>query len=66
MLDEQLWLTLSDEDKIEEIQTCLDQLLAIDHGQHEFYGSNLQGRLVAVKKELQDRLFNIIDIENAI
>jgi hypothetical protein len=65
MLDEKLWLTLSDTDKIEEIQTCLDKLLAIENREHELCSSKAEGRLVLLKKELQERLFKIIDIENA-
>lgn len=65
MLSEELWLKLSDSDKIQEIQDCLNKLLAIENGNHELYGTDMQGKLVGIKKELQDKIFKIIDIENA-
>jgi hypothetical protein len=65
MLDEQLWLRLSEEDKIEEIQDILNKLLNIENGLHELHGTSTQGKIAAIKKELQGNLFKIIDIENA-
>lgn len=65
MLDEQLWLKLNDVDKIDEIQECLNKLLAIENGEHELCGTRMQGKLVTIKKDLQDKIFKIIEIENA-
>jgi hypothetical protein len=65
MLDENIWMQLTDEDKFVEIQTCLEQLLAIEQGNHELCGTIEQGKLVAVKKELHEKIFKIIDLENA-
>lgn len=65
MLDEKIWLSLSESDKFVEIQTYLDQLLAIEKGHHELFNTREQGKLVQVKKELHDKIFKIIDLENA-
>jgi hypothetical protein len=64
MLDEKIWLQLSEEEKFTELQTYLDQIISIDEGQHEFSKSHMQGRLPEIKKELYTKIFKIIELEN--
>lgn len=65
MLDENIWLQLTENEKFSEIQTYLNSYLAIEAGEHEMYKTSAQGSLVEIKKELEDKIFKILDIENA-
>lgn len=66
MLDEKLWITLSEEDKYNEICLRLNELLTIEKGKHELSKTKEQGKLVAIKKTLIEEINQIIDIENAL
>jgi hypothetical protein len=64
MLDENIWLQLSDDDKIIEIKNYLTIYLSIESGQHELYLQPDQGKLPSIKKELESKIFKILEIEN--
>jgi hypothetical protein len=64
MLEENVWLQLSEEEKFAELQTYLDAVIQIEKGQHELSKTPEQGRLVSIKKELYDKIFKIIELEN--
>jgi hypothetical protein len=64
MLDESIWLKLSDDEKIAEMQTYLDMIVAIDTGKHELSHTREQGKLAGLKKEFNDKIFKIIELEN--
>lgn len=66
MLDENIWLQLSEEEKFAELQTYLNALVKIDKGQHELSDSHEQGKLSFIKKELHAKIFKIIELENAV
>ena len=65
MLDENIWLQLSDEDKFAELQSLLDTIINIDEGRHELSNTVQQGKLASIKRELHDKIFKIIELENA-
>lgn len=65
MLDENIWLQLTEDEKFSEIQAYLNSYLDIEAGNHELYNTSTQGSLVAIKKELEEKIFKILDIENA-
>lgn len=65
MLDENTWMQLSEEDKFAELESYLNTFIAIESGTHELSNTPLQGRLAAIKKELQNKIFKIIEMENA-
>jgi hypothetical protein len=65
MLDENIWLQLTENEKFAEIQNYLNDYLSIEAGDHELYKQEAQGKLVAIKKELENKIFKILDIENA-
>ena len=65
MLDENIWMQLSEDDKFTELQSYLDAIIAIDKGRHELSQTREQGKLVAIKKELENKIFKIIELENA-
>jgi hypothetical protein len=64
MLDENIWLQLSEEEKFAELQAYLDAVIQIDEGRHELSNTAGQGRLSGIKKELQEKIFKIIELEN--
>jgi hypothetical protein len=66
MLDENIWLQLSEDEKFFELQQCLAVLEKIENGTHELQNTKQQGKLSAVRKELQEKIFKIIDLENPI
>ena len=66
MLDENIWLQLSDDEKFAELQSCLDAVINIDSGKHALSNSREQGKLSAIKKDLHEKIFKIIELENAI
>ena len=66
MLDEKLWINLSEEDKYNEICLRLNKLLDIEKGKHEFSRTQEQGKLVEIKNSLIKEINQIIDIENAL
>jgi hypothetical protein len=65
MLDENVWMQLNDFEKIEELQTYLSALVAIEKGAHELSHTKEQGKLAQIKKDLENKIFKIIEIENA-
>ena len=65
MIDAQLWLNLSEDEKVEELKRSLDLLLEIEEGRHSLSNTPEQGKLVWIKKELQEKIYQIIELENA-
>lgn len=65
MLDENIWMLLSEPEKFVELQASLDSIIMIEKGQHELSNTKEQGRLPAIKKELRDKIYKIIELENA-
>lgn len=66
MLDENIWLQLSEEEKFNELQTYLQAVIAIDSGKHELSRTSEQGKLPSIKKGLHEKIFKIIELENAV
>jgi hypothetical protein len=66
MLDETEWLQLSEVDKYEELQKYLQELVLIDKGKHNLSYTREQGKLSKIKTELQNKIFKIIELENAL
>jgi len=66
MLDETEWLQLSEVDKYEELQKYLQELVLIDKGEHNLSYTREQGNLSKIKTELQNKIFKIIELENAL
>lgn len=64
MLDENIWVKLNDSEKIIEISNYLDQINLIDSGKHELSQTPQQGKLAFIKKELCEKIFKIIELEN--
>lgn len=65
MLDENIWMKLSEDEKFAELQSHLDDVIKIDKGLHELSNTKAQGKLSAIRKELQENIFKIIELENA-
>lgn len=65
MLDETRWLELSEADKHTELQSYLKELVLIEKGKHELSHTKEQGKLTAIKTDLQNKIFKIIELENA-
>lgn len=66
MLDENTWLQLTEEEKLEYLQSYLDELLIIENGTHELSHTREQGKLSTVRKNLEENVFKIIELENAL
>lgn len=66
MLDETVWMALSEADKIQQLKIYIDELILIDEGNHRLSHSREQGKLSQIKKELQDKIYKIIELENVI
>jgi hypothetical protein len=66
MLDENIWMQLSEEEKFAELQSYLNAVVKIDKGQHELSHTREQGKLASIKKELREKIFKIIELENAV
>ena len=64
MLDENIWLQLNEEEKILELINSIDQIISIEENTHELSDTFQQGKLSYVKKDLQGKIFKIIEIEN--
>jgi hypothetical protein len=64
MLDENVWMQLSEDEKFLELQNYLNLLLNINNGAHSLSKTSKQGRLAVEAKELQEKIFKIIEIEN--
>lgn len=65
MLDETRWLELSDALKHAELQEYLKELVLIEKGIHELSHTKEQGKLTTIKTDLQNKIFKIIELENA-
>jgi len=65
MLEENIWLQLSDDEKFTELETYLNELIEIEKGCHELSNTEGQGKLPNIKKTLNDKIFKIIELENA-
>jgi hypothetical protein len=66
MLEENIWLQLNEEEKFAELQSYLQAVIAIEQGKHELSHTSEQGRLPGIKKELHEKIFKIIELENAV
>ncbi len=66
MLEENIWMQLSEKEKIAELKKYLDDLITIDKGQHELSKTKEQGKLAAIKKEILTKVNQIIEWENVI
>jgi hypothetical protein len=64
MLEENIWAQLSEDEKFADLQAYLDAVIAIENGQHELSNTKEQGKLPAIKKELHEKIFKIIELEN--
>lgn len=64
MLDENIWLQLNEEEKILELLSSLDKIISIETNKHEISHTPQQGKLCHIKKDLRDKIFKIIEIEN--
>jgi hypothetical protein len=65
MLDENIWLQLNEDEKFEELQSCLKQLNNIHNGSHELSKTREQGKLADIRKQLEEKIYKIIELENA-
>jgi hypothetical protein len=65
MLDENIWMLLSEDEKFVELQACIDAIIQIDEGKHELSRTEHQGKLAGIKKELHEKIYKIIELENA-
>lgn len=65
MLDENIWMQLSESDKLAELQSYLNEILSIENGTHELSHTLQQGRLASLRLELENKIFKIIELENA-
>lgn len=65
MLDENIWLQLSEDEKFDELQAYLNAIIDIEKGRHELSNTKAQGSLSSIRKELQEKIFKIIELENA-
>lgn len=66
MLEENVWMQLSEKEKITELKSYLDILINIDKGNHELYKTKEQGKLVSIKKDILDKINKIIEWENVV
>jgi hypothetical protein len=65
MLDENIWSQLKEDEKFSELESYIDELIKIDNNTHELSKTREKGKLAALKKELQEKVFKIIELENA-
>lgn len=65
MLDENIWSQLREDEKFSELESYLNELIKIENSSHELSNTPEQGKLAFVKKELQDKIFKILELENA-
>jgi len=66
MLEENIWMQLSESEKLLELQTYLDTIIAIDEGKHVLSNTREQGKLPDIKKEFHDKIYKIIELENTL
>jgi alpha-beta hydrolase superfamily lysophospholipase len=59
-----IWLTLNSEQKFEKMREVLTQLKLIDEGKHPLHNLTKQGRLAAVKKDLEKFVINALSWES--
>ena len=65
MLDENIWMQLSEDEKFAELQTYLNTIVRIDEGLHELSHTPEQGKLAAMKKELLFDLLKMLALRPA-
>lgn len=65
MLDENIWLQLNENDKFSELEYCLSEILLIEKGKHPLSNTKEKGKLALIKRELSEKVFKIIELENA-
>ena len=57
-------MQLREDEKFAELQSYLNALITIEKGEHEFSCTHQQGKIPDIKKELQAKIFKIIELEN--
>ncbi len=63
MVDKNIWHSLTDDEKLGELESYLTQYRILDSGNHELKGSREAGRIRSLKKELKDKILKIIELE---
>jgi len=59
-----IWMALTSEEKLNKIQDALNQLDLIGTGRHQLSNKYEQGRLAAVKKDLEKFIINALSWES--
>lgn len=60
MLSKEEWQALSQTQKMSTLAACLQQIYNIEHKKHELSGTPQQGKLTAIKKELEAFALNVV------
>jgi hypothetical protein len=63
MIDTNIWHSMSDEEKLEELETLLTSYRKLDSNNHELKGTPEAGKIRGLKKELKEKILKIIELE---
>jgi hypothetical protein len=66
MLDENIWMQLTEKEKMLELNSYLNTIAEIDENRHELSNTQFAGKLAKLKKDLQAKVYQIIEWENVI
>jgi hypothetical protein len=63
MIDDNVWYSLSDAEKLDELNNYLTQYRNLDSGNHELKGTKEEGKIRSLKQELKQKIIKIIELE---
>lgn len=63
LVDKETWASLSKKEKKQKISDCLIELHKIDLKDHPLYGTPKQGKLVTIRKSLEEFILNTLEWE---
>jgi hypothetical protein len=64
MIDENIWFSLTDEQKLNELEAYLTEYRLLDSGEHELSKTREAGKIKLLKSELKTKINKIIDLEH--
>lgn len=66
MIDENIWNNLTEDEKLNELETYLNDLRKLEAGNSEYYKTPRQGRIKNLKTEIKNKIKKIIELEHVI
>jgi hypothetical protein len=66
MIDETIWEKLTEDEKLNELESYLTSLRELEAGKSEYYNTPLEGKIKTLKTEIKNKIKKIIELEHVL